>query len=204
MSATPIPVNLAVEDELSEAVIRRLLRNSKRKYAIGTVYGRNGFGYLRKTIVGWNSAARGIPFLVLTDLDTYPCPTALIEDWISGHQHPNLLLRIAVREIESWVLADPANISHFLRVKPHTIPPNPDSLPDPKRALIETASRSRSRDIRDRIVPRRTSTAKHGPDYNGCLIEFVSESWNIRSATGASPSLARTVARLRSFTPSWQ
>ena len=84
MSATPIPVNLAVEDELSEAVIRRLLRHSKRQYAIGTVYGRNGFGYLRKTIAGWNKAARGIPFLVLTDLDTYPCPTALIEDWMPG------------------------------------------------------------------------------------------------------------------------
>jgi hypothetical protein len=202
MSATPIPLNLAVEDELSEAVIRRLLRHSKRHYAIGTVYGRNGFGYLRKTIAGWNRAARGIPFLVLTDLDTYPCPTALIEDWMPGH-HPNLLLRIAVREVESWVLADSANISHFLRVNARAIPPNPDSLPDPKRALIETASRSRSRDIRDRIVPRRASTAKQGPDYNGCLIEFILEAWSVESAAGSSPSLARTVERLRSFTPSW-
>ena len=97
----PIPVNLAVEDDLSEAVLRRLLAHTGRGFAIGTVYGHSGYGYLRSTIHGWNRAARGIPILVLTDLDRYHCPPALIRDWIPLHQDPNLLLRIAVREIES-------------------------------------------------------------------------------------------------------
>ena len=64
-----IPVNLAIEDELSEAVLRRLLADARHGYVIGKAYGRNGYGYLRKTIAGWNRAAKGIPFVVLTDLD---------------------------------------------------------------------------------------------------------------------------------------
>src|ERR1035441_2055564 len=74
-----IPVNLATEDELSEAVLRRLLDHADRGYAIGTAYGRRGFGYLRRTITGWNRAAQFVPFIVLTDLDRRPCPTELID-----------------------------------------------------------------------------------------------------------------------------
>ena len=101
-----IPVNLATEDELSEAVLRRLLDHADRGYAIGTAYGRRGFGYLRRTITGWNRAAQFVPFIVLTDLDRRPCPTELIEDWLREARHPNLLLRVAVREVEAWLLAD--------------------------------------------------------------------------------------------------
>ena len=42
-----IPVNLAVEDDLSEAVLKRLLMHTARGFAIGTVYGHSGYGYLR-------------------------------------------------------------------------------------------------------------------------------------------------------------
>jgi len=41
---SPIPVHLAVEDDLSEVVVRRLLFDVGRDYAIGTVFGRGGFG----------------------------------------------------------------------------------------------------------------------------------------------------------------
>ena len=64
---SPIPINLAVEDDLSEWVLRVLIDYVNREYSIGTTYGRNGFGYLRKTVRGWNTAARGIPFVLLTD-----------------------------------------------------------------------------------------------------------------------------------------
>ena len=140
--------------------------------------------------------------MVLTDLDRYPCPSALIGEW-APHRNANLLLRVAVREVESWILADPRNLSAFLRVKPGIIPPQADSLPDPKASLVAAADRSRSREIRLRVVPKRGSTAKQGPDYNACLAEFVYATWDIESAAVSSPSLARTMARLRSFMPSW-
>lgn len=60
-----IPVHLAVEDELSEAVLRRLLEHANRGYAVGVTFGRSGYGYLRNSIGGWNRAARGVPFVVL-------------------------------------------------------------------------------------------------------------------------------------------
>ncbi len=199
----PIPVNLAVEDQLSEAVVRKILASTERGYAIGTVYGRGGFGYLRSTAHGWNRAAAGIPFILLTDLDQYPCPRALIGDWLRVPRHHNLLIRVAVREVESWLLADRSNFADFLAVARKRVPEDVDGLADPKAALISLARMSRLRDIRERIAPKPGSTARVGPDYNGCLIEFVVSGWDIDAAAEGSPSLARTVDRFRTFTPRW-
>ena len=199
---SPIPVNLATEDELSEVTLSRIL-NEVDGYAVGTKYRRGGFGYLRKTIAGWNQAARGIPFIVLTDLDTYECPSALLNDWLKVPKHQNLLFRIAVREVESWLLADPENLSSFLGVRPSLIPANADSLPDPKATLVQLARSSRSSRIRESLVPARRSTAKQGPDYNGCLCGFVRDRWNMTLAKENSPSLARAVDRFSSFLPVW-
>lgn len=168
-----IPVHLAVEDELSEAVLRRMLHHSNRGYHVGTTYRRGGFGYLRRTVRGWNRAAVGIPFIVLTDLDQYACPGALIEEWLPEPRQSNLLFRVAVREVESWLIADAENLSKHLAVHRKWLPGHPDALPDPKAALVDAARRSRSSELRNRIVPRPGSTAKQGPDYNGCLVAFV-------------------------------
>lgn len=200
---TVIPVNLAVEDELSETVLRRLLEYTHRNYAIGVAYRRGGYGYLRRTIPGWNRAARGKPFIVLTDLDHYPCPAALIQEWLPEPQSPNLLLRIAVPEIEAWLLADRSNLASYLSVSPERVPVEPDSLSDAKASLVNIAARSRSREMKTRIAPKLGSTAKQGPDYNAALSNFARSQWDIDAARGNSPSLARTVARLGTFTPSW-
>lgn len=112
---SPIPINLAIEDSLSEVVLRRLLAHANREYAIGTAYGRTGFGYLRRTIEGWNRAAKSIPFAVLTDLDMLPCPGELVTSWLPTRHHPNLLLRVAVREVEAWLLADAENLQLILQ-----------------------------------------------------------------------------------------
>jgi len=198
-----IPVDLAIEDELSEMVLRKLLALANRGYHIGATYRRGGFGYLRRTINGWNAAARGRPFVVLTDLDDDACPAALIESWLTSPPHPNLLFRVAVREVEAWLLADAGNFGKFLGIEESRVPTPPDEIPDPKAALVELAQLCRSRNIRGRLVPRRGSTAKQGPDYNGCLGEFVTNGWNARVASRRSPSLARAMARFDAFTPIW-
>jgi hypothetical protein len=198
-----IPVNLAVEDVLSETVARRLLANADRSYQVGVAYGRRGYGYLRGTIRGWNRAARGVPFIVLTDLDDYPCPTALIREWLPENKSPNLLLRVAVREVEAWLLADRMNLATYLSVSVTRVPLEPDSLADAKASLVELAGRSRSRDVRTGIAPKQGSTAKQGPDYNASLSDFARSRWNIEAARLSSPSLARTIARLSLFTPVW-
>ena len=199
---SPIPVNLATEDELSEVTLYRIL-SLINGYAVGTLYRRGGFGYLRRTVVGWNQAAKSIPFIVLTDLDAYECPAELIGDWLRVLKHQNLVFRVAVREVESWILADTINFSKFLGVRTTLIPTDPDSLLDPKAKLVEIAKKSRSKWIRDSIVPAKGNTAKQGPDYNGCLCTFVREQWDLDATKVNSPSLARTVERLSTFVPQW-
>ena len=50
-----IPINLAVEDDLSESVLRKILQD---RYVVGNCYKRGGFGYLKKNIAGFNPSAR--------------------------------------------------------------------------------------------------------------------------------------------------
>lgn len=197
-----IAINLATEDELSEVVLFKILAVTNR-YAVGTPYRRGGYGYLRRTIYGWNRAARGVPFVVLTDLDKADCPAALINSWLPVPKHANLLFRVAVHEVESWLLADNANFSSYLRIPIELVPTAPDTLDDPKAKLIDLARRSRSKELRERLVPRAGSTAKQGPDYNGCLAAFVRESWSVSTACINSPSLAKTVVRVNAFAPVW-
>ncbi len=200
---TPIPINIAVEDQLSETVAKRLLDDSERSFSVGAVYNRGGYGYLRKTVQGWNSAAKGIPFFLLTDLDAVACPSALMSSWLPNTKHHNLIFRVAVKEVESWLLADRTSFSSFLGVSKTRLPQRPDELIDPKATLVGLASQSRRSLIKSRIVPRPNSTAKQGRDYNGCLGEFVMNIWNPDEAASISPSLYSCRQRLSEFQPSW-
>ena len=196
-----IPINLAAEDLLSEAVLRRLLEDSSRSYFVGTCYMHHGFGYLKRTIKGFNNAAKGTPFLVLTDLDTGECPPVLVRDWLPIPRHPNLLFRVAVHEVESWLLADAVGLAQFLRVRAARIPRDVEGIPEPKRFLIQLASGSPNRQFVQDIVPAPGDTSVQGPNYNARLEQFVRESWSPKRAAARSPSLRRTVERIRSFNP---
>lgn len=201
----PVPINLATEDELSECVARRILAHEPGRFQVGYAYRRGGFGYLKRNVQGWNNAAPSIPFLVLTDLDTsYAYPCLLITDWLSSaRQHPNLLFRVAVREVEAWLLADHTAFAAYLGIAARQIPSEPDLLADPKAALVELARCTRRRDLRARLAPKSGSTARQGPDYNGCLCEFVNAAWEPERASGRSSSLRRTLDRLHHFKPQW-
>jgi len=199
----PIPINLAVEDDLSEAVIRRMLAASLKRFAIGSCYSRGGFGYLKRTIRGFNAAAEGTPFLVLTDLDSAACAPELIRNWLPVSQHANLLFRVAVREVEAWLLAHRDAIARHLRVSVSTIPPKPEAVGDAKAALIQAASASRSRDIREDIVPPKGSARKQGPNYNSCLIQFVAHAWDPTVAAASADSLRRALDAITRFSPTW-
>lgn len=196
-----IPIHLAVEDELSEKVLRRLLTDSDRPFLVSSVIHRGGSGYLKSKIDGLNKAAKGLPFLVLTDLDQQVCPSALIDDWLGKPINPNLIFRVAVREVEAWILGDRENFSRFLGISADQIPFNPESLDDPKRALVQLASKARKADVRRRLVPRKNMTAVQGPEYNSCLAEFVASAWSPSAASLVCPSLAKCCKRISEFQP---
>jgi hypothetical protein len=74
---------LAVEDELSEAVSRKILDHYGIK--VDLVLGLKGKGYLEKKAHDLNRAARALTIFMLTDLDSpNQCPPGLIQSWIKG------------------------------------------------------------------------------------------------------------------------
>jgi hypothetical protein len=203
MSA-PIPLNLVVEDFLSESVVLKILHESGRPFAVGTRYlGRQGAGYIKKRISGFNQAAKATPFLILTDLDDEMCAPQLLQSWLSEPPSRNLIFRIAVREVEAWLLAHRDGIATFLGIQRDLIPSNVESLGNPKEVLIGLARKSRRGDIRKDIVPPDGSNRVQGPDYNGRLIRFVEESWSPARAMENSQSLSSAAKALASFKPTW-
>lgn len=75
---------------------------------------------------------------------------------------------------------------------PHMI----EAEPDPKQTLINIARTSRSRSIREDIVPRQESKAKVGPLYVARLSEFTENHWQPDEAANRSESLRRCIKAL--------
>ncbi len=197
-----IPVSLAVEGVLDESVLRQLLKQSGKQFEVSACYGKHGKDYLRQNVGRFNQAAAHKPFIVLTDLDVEDCPPGLVGRWLPHGQHDNLILRIAVREIESWLLADLERFAHFLGVRSDRIPQWPDSETDPKGLVVDLARRSRKRDIREDLVPAPESTSKVGRNYVGQLIRFVASDWQVDEAVcRRSPSLSKARAAVQRFSP---
>lgn len=198
----PIPIHLVVEDDLSDAILRKILKESLNTFAIGFSYGKCGYGYIKRQIQAFNNAARGTPFLVLSDLEA-ECAPKQINEWLQVPKHHNLVFRIAVRETESWLLADRSGFASFLNINKELIPINVDKINDPKQLLVNLAKRSRKRILRQSIVPKQGTTARVGPDYNGQLSSFIFSTWNISEAMENSKSLSRAVRVLNEFQPIW-
>ena len=198
-----IPINLAAEDELSEVVLREILRQSGRPFAVGAAYRKGGVGYLRKRVNGFNYGAKGTPYFLLTDLDKNECAPTLILEWLTVPLHPNLIFRVAVREVEAWVLADREAFSDFLGISTKNIPSDVDSIQDPKRKLISLARTSPKRNLKDSLIPRAGSTARVGRDYNGRLSAFVRSYWRLNESKLSSPSLLRAANAVGTFEPQW-
>ncbi len=193
-----IPVNLVFEDELSEFVMIKLLNDFGNKYYLGISYNAHGFGYIKSNINGFNQAAIATTFFVLTDLDNHSCAPFVKNTWLVQPVQPNLIFRVAVREVEAWLLSDIEGFAAYLNVPKLHFPSNPELIPDPKQVLINLVRKCRKRAIREDVVPL-NSNAKIGPNYNGRLMEFVMNHWNIFKAMERSDSLSRTYRSLKNF-----
>lgn len=197
----PLPVSLAAEGLLDEQMLKQLLIQSGRPYVPGACYGKRGRDDLRLNVPRFNQAARHRPFIILADLEMEKCASELLNKWLPGGHHENLVLRIAVRMVESWLLADTAAFARFLGVTTHLIPQQPDQVMDPKSVVVNLAHRSRLRTIRADLVPAPNSTSRIGKNYAGRLTEFVQTQWQAGRARLNSPSLDRAMLALEKFRP---
>lgn len=200
-----IPIHLAVEDDLSEMILRRILRQRAMPYLVGAVFKRGGFGYLRKQTPAFNNMAKACPVILLTDLDQCPCPPELIAEWLKQPKQPDFLLRVAVREAEAWLLACDEALGGFLAVRRRLSFSTPEELADPKMELLKLAEGSGKRDIREGISRRDTGgNLRQGPAYNSTLSVFVNQVWEPGAAALRCPSLGRVLKALEQLEASWR
>lgn len=188
-------VALATEDELSEAVGIRLLAEIEHPMKASLLLRKGGFGYLRSKMNSWCQLAIQQPVVLLTDLDDKECPAILIDGWFAQKARPeNLLIRVAVREIESWLLADHEAMRTLLGNK-GKLPDDPDALPDPKRQLLQLAKLAK-REVRSDLLSDAGAIASQGIGYNARLCDMVRNEWSPARAAQRSNSLRRTIGRL--------
>lgn len=194
------------EDVLSCAVMVRLVeycnRTSRKiplRFFRGFPENKRGSGNLKKLLPSiCKMAQSGLYTLILTDLDNNRCAPELIEAWFKTKNiSDNVLFRVAVREIETWLLADRTGLAKFLGIAVDNFNNNPDSLSDPKRHLLDIIrKKGRKRYHRD-MLP--SGSAHVGPEYNARLCTFVQERWNIDTATKKSLSLQRALVAINKF-----
>ena len=192
-------VILAVEDRLSDAISTKILESFGIEIVLRI--GFKGNSYLKQKAPSLNQTARGTyDVFMLTDLDSpQNCPPQLIQSWIRAPLNSGFFLRVAVMEVESWIMADRSALARFLSIPVRRIPSNTDDIDNPKEFLVSLARRSNRRRLRDQLVPAPgATTARVGPEYNSRFSEFVQTHWDLERAAVVSPSLKRTVDRIHS------
>lgn len=193
----PASLTLAVEDEPSAAVARRLVRTYQKDVVLARVIVARGYGRLRVQAPSYNAASVHTPFFLLTDLDRGECAPALVGEWLDGRpREASFLFRVAVREVEAWLLADQAGIAKLLRIEKVLVPTEVEGLRDPKRALVDLARHSSLRDLRRGLVPAEGSTTQVGPSYVDLVADFAEGRWNPERARRGAPSLDAAIVAL--------
>jgi hypothetical protein len=191
-------INSLVEGDLDHAVADTLIQRTG--HVIGAVYGKKGIGYIKTKVRDFNKICDATCFLTLVDfMDTHlPCPAEVISQWLP-HRYPNMLFRVAVREIESWLMADRSGLANFLAIDVTKVPANPEEIEDPKRSIINLARRSKKPSMRSALVPESGSTAQVGRLYTSEMTRYIKTQWNITAARGIAPSLEQCLRRLEAL-----
>jgi hypothetical protein len=190
-------VTVAVEGDTDIAMVDRILEAVG--LSRGIAYPVNGKVNLDRQLVGFNSAARFAPWLVVRDLNgDADCAAALVARLLPTPA-ASMCFRVAVRAAEAWLMADRERMAAFLGVSVARLPMDPDLVADPKQALVNLARHSRRRQILEDMVPEPGTSGRIGPGYAGQIVQFATTRWRPEVAAGLSPSLAgclRALGRL--------
>ena len=141
----------------------------------------------------YNEAGRHTAVIGLADLEQAQCASSLLAGKLP-HKSAGFHLRLAVRMLESWLLADRQAMARFLKVPISTLPMNPDSEVHAKKVLVDIARKSTSKSIRDALVPD-DSGGIVGSDYAATMCKFIEQHWRVSDARKISPSLEKACQR---------
>lgn len=182
------------EDGLSCALGVRLASDVLRQSLAQPPIDTKGVTKLVPALPRYAQLAARKPVLCIADTDG-KCAKELIAAWRPRGAPQRLIVRLAVVEAESWLLADADDFATFLGVAQNRIPRQPDDVADPKRLVCELARRSRNKPIRQEVVSP-IGSVRPGVGYNFHLRDFAMRHWQPRRAAERSPSLARAVRQL--------
>ncbi len=196
-----VAINITVEGYSDEVIVRVLCKNLG--LSVQTMHNERGSGNFDKKISGYNNAAKYSPWLALRDLDDEECPPILCEKLLPKPAK-HMIFRIAVREIEAWLLADRVAFAKFIGVNKNKIPENPESIDDPKRFVIELAKKSRNQSIKDDLIPTPKGMRKVGPAYASRIAEFALSYWDPDIAAQNCSSLKKCMLRLNELKSSFE
>lgn len=185
-------INALVEGRLDGEVLRRLCADIGLPTGELVIRDARGSPFWSDA-KRYNQAARHQTVLGLADLENKPCAQAALEA-LGESRAPRFCLRLAVRMVESWLMADKEALSAYLSVPERSLPDRPDEVDHPKRHLVALASRSRKRAIRDGVGTP-AAGAIVGPLYVPAMREFVRNAWRPARARQSSPSLERAYTR---------
>jgi len=162
----------------------------------GSIMDAGGIDQFWKLIGKYNQAAQqcGLVF-ALADHDGVNCVGPKLSTKLRT-PHQNLVLRLCVAELESWMLADAQRLGAFLSVSPAKFPTEPDKEHNPKRTLVNLAAQSSKPSIKAGMVPMPGRSTDRGPEYTLIMESFIRTKWRPSEAAKRSPSLARAIRAL--------
>jgi hypothetical protein len=196
-------ITVAVEGDTDIPFVSRLCEASGFRLRTPLLNARGKQG-LDRYIPGFALAARGSPHLIVRDLDwDAACAGAWLRQNLPSNSGPHFSLRLVVRAVEAWFLADRAHAARCLRVELVSMPLRPDEEEDPKLTVVNLARTSAKKQVRDAVVPRAGMSRKAGAGYEGWLLEAAT-GWSFQNAVTNSPSLARAHRALTALCRAWK
>ena len=192
-------IAIVAEDRLTQAVLHKCVAEYLPHFQIIRSEIKGGRGNVQREIGAYAKLARSIPVLIGMDLDHDDCAPAVLTRWrVIDLLSDQFMVRFAVREIESWVLADRKRFARFVGGSSDDVSDAPDMLEDPKGSLLSLARFSADEELRRDLVPRNFDKQypRIGPAYNPRMCDFVDKKWRPHVAIRRSESLARAIRAL--------
>lgn len=198
---SPPEIDYCCEGNSDNEIARRLILavNSVPGRSYTKASGARGKSALDRMLAGLNAGSTyGNPVFVLRDLDQdADCPSDLITVLLPERSN-QLLLRIAVRSADAWLMADRSAYAKFCGLKETAVPAEPEREFRPK-ALLEGWIKKRTARKFSKFAGEQERLGMPLYQIIGqWQAEFARSEWNPRRAasSGASPSLARALQRL--------
>lgn len=190
-------IQLIGEDRLCCALGKKLINEVLGWPLASEPIDTQGITKLRASIGRYREVAKRFPVLCIADVDR-GCAVR-ISDELRGTLPPaGFMLRLAVREAESWVLADGDRLAEFFGISPARVPLRPDDELDPKLSVLGLARHAKVGCLRREMISEFNAN-KPGSGYNFHLSKFVDTHWSPVRAAANSPSLARAVEKLEAL-----